>query len=108
MYKKQIGLLILILLIGMILTNATKAELVGWWKLDGNADDASGYNHPGTLFGDPQWVDGKIRGAFFGVLGHLLLRFLVNGGDGDRPRRRRSLRELPRGRFFSGWDVLQL
>ena len=63
MYKKQIGLLILILLIGMILTNATKAELVGWWKLDGNADDASGYNHPGTLFGDPQWVDGKIRGA---------------------------------------------
>jgi hypothetical protein len=61
--KKLIGRLILILLFGMILTNVTKAELVGWWKLDGNADDASGYDHPGTLFGDPQWVNGKINGA---------------------------------------------
>ncbi len=63
MCKKLIGLSIFVCLLSMILTDATKAELVGWWKLDGNAADASGYNHPGTLFGDPQWVDGKIRGA---------------------------------------------
>ncbi|MHC4327195.1 MAG: LamG domain-containing protein, partial [Planctomycetota bacterium] len=37
-------------------------NLVGWWKLDGEefgtVVDYSGYNHHGTLRGDPQWVAG--------------------------------------------------
>ncbi len=37
-------------------------NLVGWWKLDGQefgtAVDYSGYDHHGTLRGDPQWVAG--------------------------------------------------
>ncbi|MBN2315668.1 MAG: LamG domain-containing protein [Sedimentisphaerales bacterium] len=61
--RKLFGLLTLILLFGMIPTSVAQAELVGWWKLDGNANDASGYNHPGTLYGDPQWVGGKLGGA---------------------------------------------
>ncbi|HEC03918.1 MAG TPA: LamG domain-containing protein, partial [Phycisphaerales bacterium] len=39
------------------------AELVGWWRLDGDASDSSGNGNDGVLFGDPQWVDGKIGGA---------------------------------------------
>jgi len=31
------------------------ANLVSWWKLDGNANDSAGTNH-GTLMGGPQWV----------------------------------------------------
>ncbi|MHC4533170.1 MAG: LamG domain-containing protein [Planctomycetota bacterium] len=42
-------------------------NLVGWWKLDnegfGAVVDSSGYNHHGTLRGDPQWVSGYDGGA---------------------------------------------
>ena len=42
-------------------------NFVGWWKLDegvGNtAVDYSGYGHHGTVYGDPQWVDGYDGGA---------------------------------------------
>jgi hypothetical protein len=37
------------------LTTATDADLIGWWKLDGNANDSAGINH-GILVGDLQWV----------------------------------------------------
>lgn len=42
-------------------------SLVGWWKLDGNADDSSGYGNHGTANG-VSWVDGKIGqcGSFDG------------------------------------------
>ena len=37
--------------------------LIGWWKLDEDvgtrAVDWSGYDHHGTLVGDPQWVAGR-------------------------------------------------
>jgi hypothetical protein len=33
--------------------------LVGWWKLDGNADDSSSYAHHGTMDGDFLWVRGR-------------------------------------------------
>jgi hypothetical protein len=41
----------------------TDPALIGWWKLDGvgsgtTAVDWSGYNHHGTIMGDPEWVIG--------------------------------------------------
>ncbi len=36
------------------------ANLVGHWKLDGDASDSSAHNNHGTLYGGPQWVAGKI------------------------------------------------
>jgi len=41
----------------------TVPNLIGWWKLDGVASgitavDWSGYNHHGTIVGDPEWVIG--------------------------------------------------
>ncbi|MFH1883987.1 MAG: LamG domain-containing protein [Planctomycetota bacterium] len=47
----------------------TDPNLVGWWKLDGEAFDLgyvidySGYDHHGTLLGDPQLVEGYDGGA---------------------------------------------
>ena len=39
------------------------AELVGWWRLDGDASDSSSNGLDGEVFGTPDWVDGKIGGA---------------------------------------------
>ena len=41
----------------------TDPSLIGWWKLDGVASttaavDWSGYDHHGTIMGDPEWVIG--------------------------------------------------
>jgi hypothetical protein len=36
-------------------------NLVGYWQLDGDANDAAGSNH-GTLVGDPTWVNDPNRG----------------------------------------------
>ena len=36
--------------------HAPAADLEAHWKLDGNADDASGNNRHGTLYGGPVWV----------------------------------------------------
>jgi len=53
----------------------TDPDLIGWWKLDGGsgamAIDWSGYNHHGTIMGDPEWVIGYDGGA------------LKLDGDGD-------------------------
>ena len=38
-------------------------ELVGWWKLDGDADDSSANGNHGTINGDPNHVIGRIGGA---------------------------------------------
>jgi len=42
-------------------------NLVGWWRADAGsgttAVDYSGYDHHGTIAGDPQWVDGYSGGA---------------------------------------------
>jgi len=61
-----IYLLSFVLVLGLVLTSVAKAidpDLVGWWRLDGNANDSSGNNNHGTLSGNPQWVAGKIGGA---------------------------------------------
>ncbi|MGD8499817.1 MAG: LamG domain-containing protein [Phycisphaerales bacterium] len=39
-------------------TAPSDTDIVGWWKLDGSANDSSGNGVHGTLVGDPQWVAG--------------------------------------------------
>ena len=66
MSRKLTYLFSVVLALGLGLTSPAYAQepgLVGWWKLDGNASDSSGNNNHGTLFGNPQWVAGKIDGA---------------------------------------------
>lgn len=48
-------------------------NLVAFYPLDNDANDASGTNDPGVLAGDPQWVDGAIGQAleFDGVDDHV-------------------------------------
>jgi hypothetical protein len=45
----------------------TDPHLVGWWKFDEGlgtrAVDWSGYNRHGTIYGDPNWVEGYDGGA---------------------------------------------
>jgi hypothetical protein len=38
-------------------------KLVGYWKLDDNADDSSGSENHGTIIGEPNLVTGKVGGA---------------------------------------------
>jgi outer membrane lipoprotein-sorting protein len=38
-------------------------KLVGWWKLDGDANDSSGSENHGNIYGDPNLVSGQIGGA---------------------------------------------
>ncbi|MBN2132803.1 MAG: LamG domain-containing protein [Sedimentisphaerales bacterium] len=51
------------LLLGLFAGSVANADLVGWWKLDGNAVDSSDNGHDGVLFGDPEWVEGIVDGA---------------------------------------------
>jgi hypothetical protein len=52
--------------VGPLWTFATKPDpavtsdpdLVGYYKLNGDTDDSSGYGNHGTVLGDPTWVDG--------------------------------------------------
>ena len=45
----------------------TDPDLIGWWTFDeggGNiANDWSGHGNNGTIAGDPEWVDGIMKGA---------------------------------------------
>ncbi|MBN1805810.1 MAG: LamG domain-containing protein [Sedimentisphaerales bacterium] len=72
MYK---ALICCFLLLVLILSSNTSAELIAHWKFDENsgstAQDASGKGKTGTLKGNPQWVTGKIGGA------------ILLDGDGD-------------------------
>ena len=67
MCKKLVLLTSLVLVLSVVLTNASKADLIGWWKLDdasgSMAVDSSTYGNDGTLQGNPQWVAGVIGGA---------------------------------------------
>ncbi len=62
MSKKLIYLISFVLVLGMVLTSAAKADLIGWWRFnEGSGDtamDSSGNNHDGTLNGTPEWVSG--------------------------------------------------
>ncbi len=61
--KRVFFILSLLLVLGLFLSSVASADLVGWWKLDGNAVDSSGKGHDGVLFGGPQWVSGIMGGA---------------------------------------------
>jgi hypothetical protein len=62
MCRRLIYLLTVVVVAGLVLTNAAKADLVGWWRFnEGSGDiasDSSGNNHDGTLLGSPEWVAG--------------------------------------------------
>jgi len=62
MSKKLIYLISFVLVLGMVLTGAAKADLVGWWRFnEGSGDtaiDSSGNGHDGTLLGNPEWAIG--------------------------------------------------
>ncbi|MFC1603786.1 glucoamylase family protein [Planctomycetota bacterium] len=45
----------------LALASENDPNLVGYWRLDGDANDAAGGNH-GILIGDPTWVDDPNRG----------------------------------------------
>ncbi len=47
----------------VVIVGVAKDNLVGWWKLDGNAKDSSGKGNDGEVMNNPQWIDGKIGGA---------------------------------------------
>ncbi len=70
MSKKLIYLTSFVLVFALVLSSVANAAipgLIGWWKFDeGTGDiayDSSPYSNDGTLFDDPQWVDGIIDGA---------------------------------------------
>ncbi|HPM82911.1 MAG TPA: discoidin domain-containing protein [Candidatus Anammoximicrobium sp.] len=66
MLRKPIFAMFCILCLGPVWS--ASGDLVGWWTFDetaGNvAADSSGYGNNGTVVGNPQWVPGKIDGAF--------------------------------------------
>ncbi|MCJ7777894.1 MAG: LamG domain-containing protein [Sedimentisphaerales bacterium] len=66
MNKSLFYLTCFFLLLGLVLTNAAKASdpnLVGWWKLDGDANDSSGYGLNGIVHGAVTYVAGPTYGA---------------------------------------------
>jgi len=67
MSKKLFYLFSFVLVLSLVLTSTSEAELVGWWRLDETsgtiAHDSSGNENHGTTNGGPQWEAGKIGGA---------------------------------------------
>jgi hypothetical protein len=63
MSQKLIYLFSFVLTLGLVLTGAAKADLIGFWKLDGDLLDSSGLDNNGTADVDPNFVEGKIGGA---------------------------------------------
>ena len=63
-YRKLIYLTSFTFVLSVALVGATRAELIGWWRLDEGIGttvaDMSGRNHNGQFAeGTPEWVDGK-------------------------------------------------
>jgi len=58
MCRRLICLVSLILVLGA--AGNARAELVGHWRLDGDAADSSGRGLDGQITGSPNWVDGKV------------------------------------------------
>ena len=60
MYRKLICLFSLVLVLG--LSNTVSAELVAYWRFEGDFVDATGNGHDGTPFDAPPIVDDPVRG----------------------------------------------
>ena len=62
MCRKLICLVSFVLLLGLVVTSAAKADLVGWWKFEEGSgvtvEDSSGNGHHGTVQGTPEWGEG--------------------------------------------------
>jgi len=60
-------LTLLVLVLGLALTSAASAEIVGWWEFDKSsgtvAQDASRYGNDVYFNGTPQWVAGHTATA---------------------------------------------
>jgi len=66
MSKKLIYLISLVLLLGLAADRANAditTDLMGYWKLDDNANDSSGNNYHGEEYGSPSYVLGMIGQA---------------------------------------------
>jgi len=67
MCRKLIAVIFYFLILPLVLTNTTRADLVAHWRFDETsgtiAHDASGNGHDGTIIGEPKWSAGKIGGA---------------------------------------------
>ena len=70
MCRELLYLFVGCLMLGVVLTSATRADLVGWWMFDEGSEtvavDSSINGNDGTLQGNPQWVAGKLGGALEG------------------------------------------
>jgi hypothetical protein len=66
MCTKQICSIWCVLVLGVFLASiGNAANLVGWWKLDGDLLDSSGLGNHGTRGGDPEFVNGWLGQAVF-------------------------------------------
>jgi hypothetical protein len=68
MCRRLVCMLFLVFLLGLALTNAASAELIGWWRLDEGsgtmAFDSSGFGNDARFEGAPVWMDnGKLGNA---------------------------------------------
>jgi hypothetical protein len=77
--------------LGMVLTSAAEADLIGWWKLDEGSGtttlDSSASGNDGTFVGSPQWVPGRSGSAldFDGIDDYVLCAERVGTGPGIYP-----------------------
>ncbi|MCX5636427.1 MAG: hypothetical protein NTX52_01870, partial [Planctomycetota bacterium] len=55
-------MVLIVLLVTVLSVSVGNAKLVAYWELDGDANDSIGGNH-GTIFGNPNWVSGRINKA---------------------------------------------
>ncbi|MBN2455049.1 MAG: LamG domain-containing protein [Sedimentisphaerales bacterium] len=60
--KKNVLVCLFFVVIFCFAAIEARAELVSWYRFEGNADDSAGANH-GTVYGDPDWTEGKVGDA---------------------------------------------
>lgn len=74
---------ILLLLIASCVFSCSKKHsnpnIVGHWKLDGNAKDYSSFNSNGTIYGDPIEIDGIVEGKALDFNGNDYIEIAING-----------------------------
>jgi len=60
MFKKLFYLVSFVLVLILVLTSAVKADLIGWWRFDGDFLDSSGLGNDGVSNGNPTFVEGSV------------------------------------------------
>jgi len=60
MSRKLIYLVSFVLVLGLVLTSAANANLIGWWRFDDDFLDSSGLGNDGTPEGNPTFVEGYV------------------------------------------------